>query len=574
MSSQTLHALVVPDESLLSVIKKITAAPSRGGASGIAVIVDKSKKVLGVLTDGDIRKAIARGEVLSKPVSQFMNTKPLCLPADQSHQDTLREAFEAMRARDQTIEKIVLVDHSGRFVDIVNVQRLYRAGDVTQRRIAVYGLGFVGLTLALTLAEDRLFRVVGVDVDATAIAKLKRGEPTFFENGLESLLNQTLSQGSISFAGDGAELRADVYVIAVGTPVDAKQKPVLKHLRDVGGSVGRLLKKGDLVICRSTVPPGTTREFLIPILQKESGLEAGADFHVAFAPERTVAGRALKELKTLPQIIGGFTPQCARLASAVFEKITNAIIQVQNLEAAEIVKLVNNTYRDLVFSFANEVSFLCDRYNIDAFELIGAANDGYPRNPIPAPSPGVGGICLSKDPYLYASGAGSKAFSDVGLGRASRAVNSRGVDYAVWQFDKFVKHHGLKKRGLPVMIVGIAFKGIPETSDTRHSVALELASALAKSGCNVSAFDAVLSGDALKQLGLKPVKLASGITAARAVFFMNNHPDNVKFDVYRTTIASVKPALFFDGFASLNKKEIENIPGLDYATLGYIRFSR
>jgi nucleotide sugar dehydrogenase len=141
-----------------------------------------------------------------------------------------------------------------------------------------------------------------------------------------------------------------------------------------------------------------------------------------FAPERTIAGRAIKELHTLPQIVGSLDPQGSEVAAALYREITPTIVMVDSLEAAEIVKLINNSFRDTIFSFSNEIALLCERYQLDAFKVIDAANEGYPRDLIPQPSPGVGGVCLKKDPYLLMSSAMELGIDPSILGR-SRQVN-------------------------------------------------------------------------------------------------------------------------------------------------------
>jgi len=151
---------------------------------------------------------------------------------------------------------------------------------------------------------------------------------------------------------------------------------------------------------RSTVPVGTTRKQVIPVLEHYSGLAAGSGFHIAFCPERTVEGQAIQELSSLPQIVGGLTEACTEKAVSFWSTLTDTVVRVDALEAAELVKLINNSYRDLSFAFANEFALLADRYNIDATRLIAAANEGYPRDKIPRPSPGVGGYCLTKDPVV------------------------------------------------------------------------------------------------------------------------------------------------------------------------------
>ena len=157
--------------------------------------------------------------------------------------------------------------------------------------------------------------------------------------------------------------------------------------------VGNFLKEGDLVILRSTVPVSTCRNIVLPILEEKSKLTCGEDFHLTFAPERTIEGKALEELKSLPQIIGGYSKECVNIASNFFRYLSPHIVAVESLEEAEMIKLVNNTFRDLSFAFANELVYICDKFNLDTTKIIKDASEGYPRNKLPLPG-FVGGYCL------------------------------------------------------------------------------------------------------------------------------------------------------------------------------------
>ncbi|MFC1612669.1 nucleotide sugar dehydrogenase, partial [Patescibacteria group bacterium] len=277
------------------------------------------------------------------------------------------------------------------------------------KQICVIGMGYVGLTLALTFS-DLGFKVIGVEKREKVINSLTQGRAHFFEAGLNQILKRELGK-SFKFLTNLEESLSDIYIVAVGTPADFGRKPDFSGLKEVSQQIGKVLKKDDLIILRSTVSPGTTRSFVIPLLEQESGLRAGTDFYVSFAPERTIEGDALNELKTLPQVIGGINSKSALYTADFFNKITLQTILVNSLEAAEMVKLANNLCRDVNFGFANELALICDKFNLDANEVIEAANSGYPRNKIASPSPGVGGYCLTKDPYILADAVEKKGYS-------------------------------------------------------------------------------------------------------------------------------------------------------------------
>ena len=263
------------------------------------------------------------------------------------------------------------------------------------------GLGYVGLTLALTLAEIG-FKVIGIDKDRKKITSLRSGKTILYEKKIEQVLNSVISSNKITF--DEKITKDDdetVFMVCVSTPINNQtHQPILDNLQSVTEEIGKNIKKGEMVILRSTVPIGTTRNFVTPLLEKESGLKCQDDFHLVFAPERTLQGNALEELRTLPQIIGGIDIKSTDLASSLFNKITKKIVKVSSLEAAEVIKLFDNTYRATTIAIGNLFGKICDKINLDSHEVITAANNGYQRNKILFPGAGVGGGCLVKDPYL------------------------------------------------------------------------------------------------------------------------------------------------------------------------------
>ena len=403
--------LVARGTALKKAMEVIDAAPHKGAVAGIALVVDKNKKLLGIVTDGDIRRALLKGASLSLAVDGIMTKEPITVNTKLSASQMLSEVSEKIKERSAKkkesvkIDKLIVVDDSNRVVDVVSFFDVWRRSEVKFRQIVVVGLGFVGLTLAVSLA-DVGYRVVGVDVSKKVVESLNKGLPHIHEVGLDSLLSFHIGKNLI--VKNGIEQpEGDVYVLCIQTPVDERKRPMLRHLEEATKAVGKVLKRDDLVIVRSTVPVGTARNAMLPILERESKLVAGRDFSLVSAPERTVAGRALKELRELPQIIGGIDNTSRELAANIFRKLTTTIVSVESPEAAELIKLIDNTYRDVTFAYANEVALICDGFGLDANRIVRAANEGYVRNRIPVPSPGVGGVCLKKDPYIFMNTANS-----------------------------------------------------------------------------------------------------------------------------------------------------------------------
>lgn len=564
------NTLVAKETTIREAIGLMGSSDSNKHIAGVVVVIDGSGHVTGIVTDGDVRRGLGKGIGIEQPVSMIANPSPILVRVGlnrlQMRQDIIRQAKQR-QADYMKFQQIILVDDEGKFHDLILLSEIFDH-QIEDRIVAVYGLGFVGLTLASVLANASLL-VVGVDSNPDVIGKLKQGQPTFFENGLKSLLDSLTQTNPIHFTSNPDETNADIHIVCVGTPVDDSKNPDFSYVIQATEAITRNMNKGDLVIFRSTLPVGTSRHLIIPMLEK-SGMKAGADFFFSFAPERTVEGNALEELRVLPQIIGGIDRTSCELTAKLFSRITNTIVEVETLEAAEMVKLLNNTYRDLVFSFANEVSKICDSLNVNAFKLIEAANEGYPRNTIPMPSPGVGGICLAKDPYLYTNPyGGSSDYSPI-LGVASRSINASGHLDVLGKIARFCEMTGKDMDSIKILLIGLSFKGVPETSDIRESIATKLVNALPKAS-NIRVKDFVVDKEQIAALGCQPVEdFMSGFNGADVALVMNNHPLNGRFNMVEAFKLMGRPFMVFDGWNMFNQQQIESFPGAYYATLGYI----
>lgn len=438
------------------------------------------------------------------------------------------------------------------------------------QKICVVGLGYVGLTLALTLS-DLGFDVVGVDANEERLRSLHAGEPVFYEPGLREALGRALA-GGIRLLDHRSGAVGDIYVVSVGTPVRGESKiPDFSDLETAAAQVGNILKTGDLVILRSTVPPGATRDYVIPWLEKRSGLRAGADFFVAFAPERTAEGKALEELRRLPQIVGGLTSECAERAAQLFRRVTPEVIVVRTLENAEMVKIVNNLYRDVTFAFANEIALACDKFNLDSHEIIEAANKGYERSAVPKPSPGVGGYCLTKDPYILLHASRGRGYGLHLVGQA-RLINKNMPHYVGAQVSGFLDAVGKKSKGAKAFILGLAFKGDPPTSDTRYSPSLKIARILREKGMAVYGYDPVVTAAHLEGGNIVYAGLEDGFRDADAVIVATNSSAFKALDLPALFGLTRKPVLFFDGWKLFDPDAVMKIPGVKYGNLGFNNF--
>lgn len=443
--------------------------------------------------------------------------------------------------------------------------------DLYQKRICVIGMGYVGLSLALTLS-DIGFKVVGIEKREKVVEKLKQGKLHFYEKGLDEVLERELGKG-FDFKTEIKEPLSDIYIVAVGTPVNNDKEPNYSDLRNVSQSLGKVIKRGDLVILRSTIPPGTAGGFVLPILENTSSLKGGRDFFLAMAPERTIEGKAMEELRTLPQVIGGLTEKCGLLTAKLFEKITPKIIMVDSLEGAEMVKFINNTFRDLKFAFANEIALICSRFNLDTSKIIEAANFGYPRAGTPKPSPGVGGYCLTKDSYLLIDALKKKNFKPRII-PAARMINEFMPSFVAKQTERFFKK--FKPSALEqgkIYILGFAFKGRPDTSDIRFSPSIDVTKLLLTKNKNIYGFDPIVKKSVIESLGVGYADFEQGFKDADCVIIMNNHPLFASLDVVKYLQLAKKPVFFFDTWRLHDPQKILRIEGVKYSNLGFDNFS-
>lgn len=436
-------------------------------------------------------------------------------------------------------------------------------------RTAVLGMGYVGLTLSVVLASKKI-KVDGVEINKEVLSNLLKGEPHFHEVGLSELLSTGLKSGYLSISDDISKENYEVYIISVGTPLIGKTNvPNIEYITSVIKDVGRHMKKGSLVILRSTVPVGTTRDVVLPNLEKYSGLVAGRDFHLAFAPERTAEGRALIELETLPQIIGGLDEASLAVSKKFFSKIQPNVIGVSSLESAEMIKIIDNSYRDVSFAFSNEIALISQKLGLDTHELISKANIGYSRNNIHYPSPGVGGACLSKDPHILVDFS-KKIGYDARLISEGRKINENMTVDMVERISSSLDSLGKRIEDSRICIIGFAFKGEPETSDLRDSTTLWFIDELIKKTKNIVGFDPVI---ATKELDYLPIKISDNVYTAMeesdVVVLFNNHLSYKNLDISKIVRKINKPAIIYDCWGMLYKTDIRLVEGINYMGVGF-----
>jgi UDP-N-acetyl-D-mannosaminuronic acid dehydrogenase len=435
------------------------------------------------------------------------------------------------------------------------------------RNICILGLGYVGLTLAVVMAEVG-FRVRGMEIREDVVDTLAKGEPHFFEPGLAGRLKRVIKSGRLSVSQHiPASARADtsVYVITVGTPLDAQRNVRLDMISNVAREIAQHLKTGDMVVMRSTVEIGTTRDLVKPIFDA-----VGCQYDLVFCPERTLEGQALRELRELPQIVGGHDQTARIRAAQVFQFLTPTVVQVSSLETAELIKLVDNAQRDVHFGLANEVARIGDAIGVSVVEVIRAGKLGYARSNLPMPGP-VGGPCLEKDSLILASGLKKYGLSPEII-LAARRTNERQPDEVIAEFKAFCAERVRLPKAPVITVAGFAFKGRPETDDLRGTMARPILAALrtAFPGARFRGYDAMVGADKLRQIfDVEPVAtIEDAFAGSHLIIIANNHPCFEQMPLPLLAERMARPAVIFDfwnNFASVNAELPE---GIIYTGLG------
>ncbi|HEX6472228.1 MAG TPA: nucleotide sugar dehydrogenase [Streptosporangiaceae bacterium] len=427
------------------------------------------------------------------------------------------------------------------------------------RTAAVIGLGHVGSVVAAGLADGGV-EVVGIDADAALVAELTGRHCRFHEPGLPKLLVASLDAGRLRVTTDYAAASAvDVVIVAVGTPTGQDGALIDTQLRGACTELARHLRAGQLVIVKSTVPPGTTRGLIAPLLEG-GGLACGTDFGLAFCPERLSEGAALRELRSLPIIVGGWCDDSADAAAEFWRSgIGTQIIRHASLESAEMVKLADNWWIDHNIALANELAKLCAALDVDVLEVISAANSlrkGGGNVNILLPSVGVGGSCLTKDPWMVWRAAADRGV-DLRTIPVVRDINDGMPAYTVGLIRDELGGAGKPPAAATIAVLGLAFKN--NTADLRATPALPVVAALRETGATVRIFDPLADPDAVTRLfGLRPAaSVREAVAGADCVAVLARHDelDEIDFGELRELVAP--SCAVVDGRAYYPRETIE-----------------
>lgn len=348
--------------------------------------------------------------------------------------------------------------------------------------VAIIGLGYVGLPLALAFFQKG-FHVVGIDSDRRKIHSIRAGE-SYLPDVSNDILKSVVDSGDFAVTNDFNWIsEVEAIVICVPTPLDEQNNPDLSYLTNAGSSIQKHMKRGQFIVLESSTYPGTTTEILRPLLERE-GWAAGTDFYLGYSPERIDPGNIRHPLATVPKIISGVTEQCARKAFELYNAVFDQVVLASSTEVAEMAKILENSYRLVNISFINEFATLCDRMNIDVWEVIEAAGTkpyGFSKF---FPGPGVGGHCIPVDP-MYLQWKSKKSGLSSEFIELSAVMNHRMPSYIVNRVKACLPFSHLK--GARILIVGLAYK--KDINDIRESAAVELMRLFHQEGCRLEYHD-------------------------------------------------------------------------------------
>jgi UDP-N-acetyl-D-glucosamine dehydrogenase len=382
--------------------------------------------------------------------------------------------------------------------------------------LGVVGLGYVGLPLAVTAATKGL-GVIGFDVSVARADALKAGS-SHVEDVSNAELASALASGTL-FTADSADLaRADAVIICVPSPLGRNRQPDLSYIEAAAATVESIARPGQLIALESTTYPGTTEDIILPAVQR-AGLELDRDVWVVFSPERVSPGDVMKTGE-IPKIVGGITPMSSEVGAAAYRRVVSSVHPVSSARAAEMAKLLENTYRAVNIGLINEMAQLADKLDIDIWEVIeAAATKPFGFQPF-YPGPGVGGHCIPLDPQYLAWRAREANFATRFIDVAEQ-VNTMMPAYNADRIAQMLNDRGLPVHGTRILGVGIAYK--PDIADDRESASLDVLAELKRRGAIVSVMDPLVGADRIRHHGYEPVEVGDDLSGFALAAVLCDH---------------------------------------------------
>lgn len=347
-------------------------------------------------------------------------------------------------------------------------------------KVGVIGLGYVGLPLAIEMAQAG-FQVTGVDIDSTRVESVNAGISYIPDVPSETLFGLVIDEKLKASQSLAVVQSLDTISICVPTPLRKSKDPDLSYVIASVEAVQNHLRPGQLIVLESTTYPGTTRELVLPILEK-SGLQVGRDFFLGYSPERIDPGNRVNLTRNIPKVIGGITERCAEVAMLFYQQFIETLVPVSSTESAEMVKLLENTFRSVNIALVNEIAMMCHKFSIDVWEVIDAAKTK-PFGYMPFyPGPGLGGHCLPVDPYYLTWKAKMNGFQPQ-LIEIAGLINTQMPHFTIGRILDALNERQKSLKGSKILGVGVAYKR--DTNDVRESPALEVLDGLRRKGAHV-----------------------------------------------------------------------------------------
>ena len=351
--------------------------------------------------------------------------------------------------------------------------------------LGVIGLGYVGLPLAVEKAKAG-YHTIGFDIQEEKVNKVNAGI-NYIGDVVNEDLAKIVNSGFLKATSDFSMVaKADCVCIAVPTPLDAYQQPDISYVRASAMSIVPFMHKDMLIVLESTTYPGTTEELLMPILES-SGLKCGVDFYLAFSPERVDPGNLIYKTKNTPKVVGGITPLCTDIAATMYESILEAPVhRVSSPAIAEMEKILENTYRNINIGLINELAILCNKMNINIWEVIDAAKSKPYGFQAFYPGPGLGGHCIPLDPYYLSWKAREYGFH-TSMIESSMMINDKMPEYCAERSGKILNRYQKSINGSKILVLGVAYK--QDIDDFRESPAIKVIDELEKLGAVIDYYD-------------------------------------------------------------------------------------
>ncbi len=403
--------------------------------------------------------------------------------------------------------------------------------EAREAQVGVIGLGYVGLPLAVEFTEAG-FTVLGFDVATAKVEGVNRGQ-SHIPDIADGRLATAAKTGRLAATGDFSRLAdVDAACICVPTPLNKTGDPDVSYIMSVTESIQQTIHPGQLIVLESTTYPGTTRELLLPALAQAAGLVVGRDFFLAFSPERVDPGNTEWGISNTPKVVGGITPVCAEVARALYSKIIERVIVVSSTEAAELVKLLENTFRSVNIALANEMQVVCDKLGVDVWEVIDAAATkpfGFMRF---TPGPGLGGHCIPIDPH-YLSWKMKTLDYKTRLVELASEINAEMPRYVVEKAANVLNESGKPVKRSRVLVVGVAYKR--DADDTRESPALDIIRLLAAKGAEVVYHDPLVPSLREEGQPLESVPLDEELLADMDVIVIVTDHSGIDYELIRSS---------------------------------------